>query len=599
MQLTMRKLAAILICFLIVICAGCKKESTPAPTKTEFKDPFPIPQDALRVNVSGKHGGTLVSAILADVKSFNTLVFNDDTGQMLNQLMNPGLTQLNLATQQAEPALAKSWETSKDSLTWTFHLRKGVKWSDGHPFTADDVMFTMQIINDPNVKTSSQDALLEGRIVWTKLDDYTVQAKLPEFFVSLLRQLDGPTAPMIPKHKWENVYKAGKFKEAMQVSMDPKDYITLGAFTLKSYNAGQNFTIRRNPHYWKVDNTGSRLPYLDEITFVMLPNQDQVFLKVENGELDTFYQIRAEDVERLQEKGASTGMKVIKVGPSFDSVFLWFNLRGDKDLKTGKAYVDPIKRAWFTDVNFRRAVSTAINREHIVQNVYFGKAIPAWGFESTANKLWYNDKITRYPYDPAKALELLKASGFYQKQDQLGKIKLYDKRGNEVRFRLFTNNEANERATICNFIASDLSHLGMQVEFSRFDFKNIVDKIQSQFDYDAMLIGLGHNDIDPIEGSNTWPSNGELHFWWPDQKSPGTDWEKRIDELWQLQQSESDYSVRKKYYDEIQKIVSDQVPVMYTANQIVYVCAKNKIGNLRPAVARHRTLWNADELYWK
>jgi peptide/nickel transport system substrate-binding protein len=595
----MKKLAAILICFVIAICAGCKKESTPRPSQTEYKDPFPIPQDALRVNVSGKHGGTLVSAVLADVKSFNTLVFNDDTGQMLNQLMNPGLTRLNLVTQQPEAALAKSWESSDDSLTWTFHLRKGIKWSDGHPFTADDVMFTMQLINDPNLKTSSQDALLGGKIVWTKLDEYTVQAKLPEIFVGLLRQLDGPTAAIIPKHKWETVYKAGKFKEAMQVSMDPKDYITVGPFTLKSYNPGQNFTIRRNPNYWKVDNTGRRLPYFDEITFLILPNQDQIFLKVENGEIDTFYQIRAEDVEALEQKGSSTGMRVIKIGPSYDTQFVWFNMNGGKDPKSGKPYVDPIKRSWFTDLNFRKAVTTAINREHIVQNVYFGKAIPASGLESTANKLWYNDKITRYPYDPAKALELLKASGFYQKEDQLGKLKLYDKKGNEVRFRLYTNNEANERATTCNLIASDLSRLGMQIEFSRFDFNAIATKIQNEFDYDAILLGLSHNDIDPVEGSNTWPSSGELHFWWPAQKSPATDWEKRIDELWQLQQSEPDYSTRKNYYDEIQKIVSDQVPVMYTINRIVFACAKSKIGNLRPAVARHRTLWNADELYWQ
>ena len=595
----MRQFAAILICFVIAICAGCKKETTPSPSKSEYKDPFPIPQDALRVNVSGKHGGILVSAILAEVKSFNTLLFNDDTGQMLNQLMNPGLTTLNLITQEPEPALAKSWEKSDDSLTWTFHLRQGLKWSDGQPFNADDVIFTMQVVNDPNMKSSAQDGLLGGKIAWTKLNDYTVQAKLPEFLISFLRTLDGPTVPMIPKHKWESVYKTGKFKEAMQVSMHPKDYVTLGAFTLKSYNPGQNFTIRRNPHYWKADNTGQRLPYLDEITFLMLSNQDQIFLKVESGEIDTFYSVRPEDVDRLQQKAKAIDMRVIKIGQSYDSEFMWFNMNGDKNPKTGKPYVDSVKRAWFTDLNFRRAVTTAINRDQIVQNVYYGRASTAWGFESTVNKLWYNDKITRYPYNPEKALELLKASGFYQKQDSFGKAKLYDKKGNEVRFNLCTNSESNLRATECNFIASDLSRLGMQVELSRFDFKVIAAKVVSQFDYDAILFGLSHNDIDPTEGTNTWLSSGTTHFWWPAQKSPATDWEKRIDELMKLQQSEPEYAQRKKYYDEVQKIVSDQVPVIYTINQFIYACAKNKIGNLRPAIARHRTLWNADELYWQ
>ena len=149
------------------------------------------------------------------------LTYSEEAGQMLNQLMNPGLTRLNLVTQQPEPALAKSWENSDDFLTWTFHLRKGLLWSDGKPFTADDVLFTMQLVNDKNIDSGAKDALLDGTIQWTKIDDYTVQAKLPEVFVPFLRQLDGGIVPIIPKHKWEQSYKDGKFAESMQVSMDP------------------------------------------------------------------------------------------------------------------------------------------------------------------------------------------------------------------------------------------------------------------------------------------------------------------------------------------------------------------------------------------
>jgi peptide/nickel transport system substrate-binding protein len=595
----MKKPALILLCCVVAVCAGCKNDNKPLPAAAEYKDPFPIPQDALRVDVSGKHGGSLVSAILSDVKSFNTLTFSDDTGQMLNQLMNPGLTELNLMTQEPEPALAKSWESSEDSLTWTFHLRKGIHWSDGHPFNADDVLFTMEIVNDKKIPSAAQDALLQGNITWTKIDDYSVQAKLPEFLVSFLRALDGPTIPILPKHKLETIYKEGKFEEAMQVNMDPKDYATLGPFTLKSYISGQNFTIRRNPYYWKIDRSGSRLPYLNEITFLILPTQDQILLKLESGEIDTFYSVRPEDVERLQQKGQSLELRIIKVGPSYDAEFLWFNLNKGKDPKTGKPYLNPIKLSWFSDLNFRRGVNYAINRDHIVRNAFYGKGIPAWGSESTANKLWYNDKITRYPYSKEKALELLKQSGFVQKSDSLGKAKLYDKKGNEVRFSLHTNSGNSLRTMQCNLIASDLSRLGMQVEFTPLDFNTLQGKIVSLFDYDAILLGLSHDDIDPTGGNNIWFSNGSLHFWWPEQKSPAADWEKRIDELMGLQQNESDYMLRKKYYDEVQQIISDQVPVMYTVNQIVYVCAKNKIGNLKPVVARHRTLWNADELYWQ
>jgi peptide/nickel transport system substrate-binding protein len=597
----MMKLAKILLCILIVILAGCSKpaEEKPSPGASSYKDPNPIPADAEKLKINGKHGGRLISATLSDVESFNMLTHSAESVTMLNQLMNPGLTRLNLVTQEPEPALAKSWESSEDQLTWTFHLRQGLLWSDGKPFTSDDVLFTMQIVNDPNIESGAKDALLDGKVQWTKLDDYTVQAKLPEVFVPFLRQLDGGICAIVAKHKWEQVYKEGKFAESMQVSMNPKEYVCIGAFRPKAYKQGQYFTIERNPHYWKLDASGRRLPYLDEITFLMLPSQDQILLKMSSGEIDSFYHVRPEDVESLQQKEASFGLKVIRVGPSYDGEGFWFNMNGGRNPKNGKVYLDPVKRAWFTDVNFRRAVSYAINRDNLIQNVYYGKALPAWGVESTSNKQWYNDNIARYPYNPEKALELLKASGFNQKQDSAGKTKLYDKKGNQVRFTLNTNSGNSLRLMQCNLIASDLGKLGMQVEATALDFNTLITKVNSTFDYDAVLLGLTNDDLDPHGGSNVWKSNGSLHFWWPSQKSPATDWEKRIDELFVLQQNEVDHAKRKEYYDEIQLIISKQVPMIYTINPIIHVTAKEKIGNLKPTVSRHRTLWNGDELYWR
>jgi peptide/nickel transport system substrate-binding protein len=566
---------------------------------TTSKNEYPIPEDAEKLSITGKHGGKLVSATLTEIKTFNTLTFTEEAGIMLNQLMNPGLTRFNPLTQEIEPGLAKSWEKTDDLREWTFHLRKGLKWSDGHPFNADDVLFTMQIVNDKNVNTGARDSLLDGRIQWAKLDDYTVKAKLPSPFVPFLRALDPAIVAIVPKHKWERIYKEGKFEEAMQVNMDPHDYVCLGAFKLKTYKPGQYFTIERNPQFWKIDKNGKRLPYLDEITFLMLPTQDQIFLKMLNGDIDTFYGLRPEDVEPLRQKEEAIRLKVLRVGPSYEVEGLWFNQNGGMNTKNGKPYVNPVKRSWFTDVNFRRAVSHAINRENIVQNAYFGRAFPAWGMESTANTIWINEKITRYPYDPEKAVQLLKASGFTQKTDSLGKKKLYDKKGNEVRYSLYTNSGNSSRATQCNLITSDLARIGMQVEMTILDFKTLVPKINSSYDYDAILMSLTNNDLDPHGGSNVWKSSGQVHFWWPMQKTPATSWEKRIDELFELQANELNHAKRKQYYDEVQLIVSEQVPMIYTITQIIHVAAKENLGNLKPAVARHRTLWNGEELYWQ
>ena len=138
------------------------------------------------------------------------------------------------------------------------------------------------------------------------------QAKLPTPLVPFLRALDPTTVAILPKHKWERIYKEGKFEEAMQVNMDPRDYVCLGAFKLKTYKPAQYFTIERNPQFWKIDKNNKRLPYLDEITFLMLPTQDQIFLKMMNGEIDTFYSIRPEDVEPLRQKEDSHRVKSLK-----------------------------------------------------------------------------------------------------------------------------------------------------------------------------------------------------------------------------------------------------------------------------------------------
>jgi len=160
----MRKLYLFVFLLALQVQLSCRYQSEnppPAPpVKSEFHDPYPLPEDAYSADVTGKRGGRLISAMLTDPKTFNPLLANETDSQTLNQLMNPGLTKLNFITQQPEPALAKSWDVSSDNLTWTFHLRKGVQWTDGHPFTADDVIFTMQMVNDPKIESSAHDALL-------------------------------------------------------------------------------------------------------------------------------------------------------------------------------------------------------------------------------------------------------------------------------------------------------------------------------------------------------------------------------------------------------------------------------------------------------
>jgi peptide/nickel transport system substrate-binding protein len=548
-----------------------------------------------------KFGGQLITATFTDVKSLNPFISGDSETQIYSRFINAGLTSLNAQTQQPEPSLAESWEKSSDELVWKFHLRKGLKWSDGEPFNSSDVLFTMQIVNDDSISSSARDALtIQGKkIEWRAIDNYEVEAKLPFKLVTFLRHLGPGSCPIIARHRWEQIYREGKFSQTMQASMDPNQFVGLGAFRLESYTPSQKLVLSRNPYYWKFDRMGKRLPYLDRLVYLILANQDQVELKIENGEIDTYPNVRASDVERLKEKSKGLKMRVINVGPTYEMEGLFFNLNADSDPNTKKRYVDPVKLKWFSDTNFRRAISFAIDRRRLIENAFYGYGIPAYGPESPSNQTWFNPNISKYSYDLQKASDLLLKSGFRQEKNASGRIELFDSTNNRVRFSLFTNTRNSIRNAQSVIIVSDLAKLGIDVSYTALDFANLMQRVNRTYDFEAVLLGFTHDDTDPGSNKNTFLSNGSLHFWWPRQLQPFSFWEKRIDELMNLTMSFSALNERKKYYDEVQKILSEQQPMIFTVHPYAFVCAKEQIRNLQPVVARHRTLWNVDQLYWK
>jgi peptide/nickel transport system substrate-binding protein len=542
----------------------------------------------------------VVTATFTDIKAFNPFLATDSETQTYNRLMQAGLIRLHPVTQEPEASLAESWKISKDQLLWTFSLRKGLKWSDGRPFDANDVLFTMQLVNDPKIPSLASDALtLNGKkIEWSLVDQHTVQAKLPSAFATFLRHLDAGSCPIIARHRWQKEYEQGRFTEIMRASMDPNQFQGLGPFRLKQYAPGEKLVLSRNPHYWKIDSNRVPLPYIEQLVFLILGNQDQIQLKVENGEIDTYQGVRPGDVDRLKEKANALQLRVINVGPIFDMEGLFLNQNAAVNPETKKPYVDPIKLSWFQNVNFRRALSHAIDRNALIRNSLFGHGIAAYGPESPGNKRWYNPDISKFQFDLAKSRQLLLNSGFYQRQEA-GKPALFDSKGNRVHFSLFTNSGNSIRNTQSIMIASDFAKLGIQVAYSALDFQTLINRVDRTHQYDAVLLGISDNDVDPGGRLNIILSKGSLHFWWPRQVKPFTPWEKRIDDLMALTMSTSNFQERKKYYNYVQRILSEQQAMIYTVHPYAFVCAKTKLGNLKPIAQRHRTLWNAEELYWQ
>lgn len=543
---------------------------------------------------TSKFGGRLVISKSAGPKTFNRLLsFDDQTNTITNCLMGT-LLRINRQTQQPEAELATAWKASPDGQTLTFTLRTDVKFSDGKPFTADDVLFTFQLINDPKIASAVADSVsFDGKkVAVEKVDDHTVRFTFPQPLAAAERLFDG--VPMLPKHQLETVYREGKFADAWNLATPPEQIVGLGAFKLKSYEAGQRVTLARNENYWKKDESGKALPYLDELVFSLDPDRNTQLLKFQNGETDLFSPVNADDVKTLGDLEKQGKIKLHDLGPSLIREIFWFNLNDGKDAKTGKPFVDPIKRAWFANQKFRQAISHAIDRDALVNLAFAGKAAPQYGFYSAGNKLWFNADIAKYSFDLNRAKTLLTEAGFKFQEDSKT---LVDAQNHAVEFTLVTNAGNALRQKMSAVMQEDLSKLGIKMNIAQIEIKAVLERINNSFDYDAALLAVVSGDVDPNSDANILLSSGSSHWWHPNQKQPATPWEKRIDELMQQQAHTLDAKQRKAQFDEVQKILAEQQPYIFLAARHLIVAAKPDVGNLKPAILPDFVLWNCEELY--
>lgn len=317
---------------------------------------------------SGKYGGELVLSTISDPKSFNDIIAKETSTTLVTNHIFEGLTMTNAFTTKVEPHLAERWEVSEDGLTWTFHLRQDVLWSDGQPFTADDVVFTFNdLIYNPDIPSSARDIFtLDGReFKVEKVDDHTVRFELPVKFAPFLR---GMGQAILPKHKLQAAVEQGRFNFTWGIDTDPKEVVGTGPFLLTRYDPGQRLVFERNPKYWKHSAEGDSLPYLDRIIYLIVPNQDVALLKFIEGTTDS-YGLRGMDYPMVKPLEGQRDFTVYNLGPDMGSSFIVFNQNTGMNPLTGKPFVEPKKLAWFTNTDFRRAVAHAIDKDKMIEIV--------------------------------------------------------------------------------------------------------------------------------------------------------------------------------------------------------------------------------------
>lgn len=600
----------LVLIFVALLAKACIIADTPTPiTQEKLSDinseQVIYPQNQKNITVSGVdylqsqagigiYGGSLVASTIGEgPKTFNPFNTKDNISAMMSEIMYDGLLTTHPVTGQPIPKLAKSFSVNGND--YIIHLRRGIKWSDGKPITADDVVFTWQnIIFDGFGNTSTRDSIIiDGKLPTVKkIDDYTVEFKTPQPFAPFIRMLSTPIAP---KHIFEPAVKKGKeyFETFLSTNIDPKTLVISGAFKLKEYVPAQRVVFERNPNYYMINKNNQKLPYLDKLVYLIVGDINNEVLKFEGGELDTIG-LQGANVARFKELEKHSNFKVYNLGPDTGTMFVSFNLNNRKD-KNGKYFVDLKMQRWFQDKNFRQAVDYAIDRKNMVLNIANGLAAPLYTAESL-NSIYLNKNLKPYDRNIEKSKDLLKKSDYWW--DKKGH--LMDKFGNHVEFNLFTNAGNTEREAIGVMVKQDLEDLGMKVNFKPIEFNSLVNKLVNTSDWDIVIMGLTGSPLEPNGGKNVWMSNGTLHMfnqrpagYTKDDRYP---WEKELDYLYTQGALATTFEARKKFYDEYQKIVYEEKPFVYIYSPLRITAIRTKFKNVFPTSLGGVT-YNIEEIY--
>lgn len=531
----------------------------------------------------GTVGGRLVIDALGEPKSFNPITSGETSTSDYTNRMFEGLTEEDPFTGEIVPLIAEKWDVSEDGLTWKVALRKDVKFNDNTPLTAKDVVFTWNELiydtgrpsgADPRWPCSMRDiATFDGKIVQVKaLDDYTVEFVLP------VKNATWPLTmgnEILPEHKYGPLARNGTFGGALGADSKPEDVVGTGAYMLGSYERGKQVTLKRNPNYWRKDANGTSYPYVESRVTTVARDLNTMLLNFEQGQSDVFGLSSGKDVARLKPKQKEGNFSLYQFGPDDGTSFISFNLNLDA-AKAGK--VPEYKVKWFRDRRFRQAISHAVDRQAQIRNIRRNLGYPqAAPFTLAAGPL-KQEGFEPYAYDPAKAKALLAEMGFKPGKDGI----LVDPDGHELSFTINTNAGNTIREETANFIRKDLEQIGIRANTLFLEFNLLVDKIDNTFDWECIIMGFT-GGREPHFGANFWLSSGNLHMWWPEQKTPSFDWEKRIDEIFHAGIQELDPVKRKAIYREWIEIVHREQPVIYLTVGERVAALRNRFGNIFPA----------------
>ena len=503
-----------------------------------------------------KLGGEYRTVQASDAVSFHPYLTTDTSSSGYQSLVYAGsLLTPNEQTLEYEPYMAEKYEISEDGLTFTFDLRKDLKWSDGEPLTAQDFKWTYDQVMDPinEYPYRSQVDFIES---YEALDDYTIQVKIKEVHAPALVNISGFISPL-PRHIWENL--PWDDPEANPEINSPN--VVSGPYQLTEWQRDQFAIFEANPNYWY-----HGAPNIQKYIIETVPDQDIAFQKLKGGESDS----SSMTPEQLEEARTLENVTVYEWWPA-QSVWTYIGLN--------------MREGYITnDINIRHGLSYAINKELLTEEVWLGQAKRLCSIYPPTT--WaYSPDVPCYDYDTDKALEEFAKSG-YTLQDE----KLVNEAGEQLTLRfLYGPNTSPTAELIAVTIQNDLKNVGIEMEIEALEWASFLEATSVDEPTWDMFLGGWQSGIEPHSQATVWAEENI-----PDLNSVAYI-NPEMTELFDEAAATYDIEIRKEKYAAVQKIISEDSPYIFISYRKRASAQNNRVQGIEPTALGIG--WNQEEWY--
>lgn len=506
---------AVAVALAALVGAGCTGETT-APREASAASKTAGPP---------AYGDTFSEPLTGNISGLIPQLTTDFYSHQVTNLIYNGLVGIDGYAHYV-PELAESWTYSNDCRDITFRLRHDVKWHDGHPFTAADVLFTHAVLVNPKTPTARKDDFVAVEKIEAP-DPYTVHVRYKQPYA---RAMMAWGTPILPKHLLKQYAEQGTLREAPQNFKQP---IGTGPYRFVEIKSGEKIVLTSNPDYFE------GRPYIGRFVFRIIPSQATIFLELKAQGLDS--------------AGLATGLTALQYArqtdyPAFRKSYNKYRYPSSVYTYLGFNLKDPR----FADKRVRQAISHAINKQDLIEGVRLGLGAEATGPYKPGT--WpYNANVKRFPYDLARARALLAEAGFKQKNAE----GLLVKEGKPFTFELLTNQGNDERRKVAEIVQASLREVGIGVEIRVLEWAALLNEYVKKRHFEAIVLGWSIAE-DPDQYS-IWHSSKTG----PEDLNHVSFLNAQVDELLERGRSTCRQEDRVKYYYKLQEILAEEQPYVF------------------------------------